>query len=463
MNLMTVRKLLLLFLILILMIVTAYCTYIEPLSSNIKTKTGVTTNISVPTEPSIHTFTPLSPLLSTWTPIPSSTLTSEVAATKPYNFGVYAHVYSDFLGYFFFSGPTSRFQQIDLPIDTENGTSIKAVYLEFAHFSNQLVYWTFDEPGQLWISDLAISDKQVIFTDEHQEYLADPFNADVYPYEDIRLRWSPDDMNVILESRDHPNLNLIYHVQSEALEKFPFICDRISASPRSGLLATWCIHDNGNEYAVIEWGGDVWYSTQPPAKVLVSRIKEGYETWAFSEDGQHVAYFNPNDPKAHLIIANSRGEILINTISVSAFWLAADPPTVEMRFVEPPSPPIQWSQDGSRLVVWGIGNQKNQCPSMYFSNGFVAERVPCWQVIDTLNGTVVWSIFDNLDDLVGIGDSKHVTPHSFPRLALSPNSKYLSITGFVDFRVFCYIEIDRAQITYCNNGYVDNMRWGPAP
>lgn len=278
-----------------------------------------------------------------------------------------------------------------------NRSPAHALLLTFANNKDFVAYWTDGISGQLWVSDLAYQAPQLIFSDKANNYpVKSPPNLDYK----VRLTWSPDDLHVIVDAPSGPAPDLIYHLQTEVLEPWPWECDRVASSPRTGHFATWCSSTKGeSRYAVMEWGGEIWYSEQPPAEELVHGMKllppqwveTLLQTWAWSADGQQIAYFDSTDSTGYLHIVDASGKHLkILPGGVKQVGGVITPMD------------IQWSQDGQRLLVYAYGSESNPCP-LYrspISPNSVAGNAPCWQVLDTATGNILWTLLDSAEALM---------------------------------------------------------------
>jgi hypothetical protein len=195
---------------------------------------------------------------------------------------------------------------------------------------------------------------------------------------------------------------MIYHLQTGALEKWPWHCDRVALSPRTQRLATWCSSTTGEaRFAVMEWGGEIWHSDAAPTTEIVHGLKlsldkwiiDWIQTWAWSADGQQVAYFDPTDPAGYLYIANSTG-VRLKILPGAVRDLG------EKDLVFPDD--LQWSQDGRRLLVLAYSSTEHTCPRV----GGIAEdkprESPCRQVVDTQTGEVLWSFGDSFEQIAAL-------------------------------------------------------------
>ncbi|HNB54897.1 MAG TPA: hypothetical protein PK530_23310, partial [Anaerolineales bacterium] len=322
--------------------------------------------------------------------------------------------------------PSSEQQMLEVVLisvsasdETQTGPG-KATYLEFANFSDKMAYWISGVQSSLWLSDLEGQQRQMIFLDAEQKYTA--FEISSYPYNEVDLIWTPDDLHLLVDFLDEDLQDFIYHLQSNTLENWNYECNQLALSPKSAKVALWCQAQSGDGFAVIEWGGEIWTSEEPPKNILAERTQKKPPIWGWSSDGGKIAFWDPFDPRGLLHIVDSKG-IDLGIYSVSAYWLSDEK-------IQTVKHPIQWSRDGSRLLVYGLGSESSPCPPWWdfwgSQNYFLT--VPCFQVVDVSTGEIVWTMFDSMGQIVNEQNSFLLSIH-FARAAISANGKYLIISG----------------------------------
>ncbi|MBW8011590.1 MAG: hypothetical protein FVQ83_10180 [Chloroflexi bacterium] len=345
--------------------------------------------------------------------------------------------------------------------DPSLGNPNDAFEFAFSNYADLIAFWTSGQPGELWLSDLANNDPRLVFIDSE---MVCPYDVNYSPGEMIDMRWTFNDMHLFINVVDDPTLNMIYHLQNDTIEAWPYNCDRVAMSSRSGRLATWCVSNSSEEsFAILEWGGEIWFSEASPLQEIVRLRPDQYQIWAWSSDGEQLAYFDPADPEGYLYIANVDGEIRLQIIPGAAYW-TTNILDNRRRLVEPPSPPIQWSQDNSRLVIFAHPDQSHQCPTLYLPYGEIHERVPCWQVIDTSTGEVIWTISDSINGLLSSEMSiTEVGPYNFEFPTISPDGQLLVIQGWINRRQLNTIDLQTNEVTNWFDIMYTYMRWGPEP
>lgn len=229
-----------------------------------------------------------------------------------------------------------------------------AYKLAFAHYADLMVYWTQGDVGQLWLSDLNAENPQLLFTDEMGRY-----SLSVYGGRELNLSWTPDDQHVILDDVKGDQESLIYHVEHGVIEPWPWYCDRVARSPLTSRFAIWCVSVNyDGRFAVIEWQEEIWYSDQPPTEELFHFDAAKGNHWAWSADGQRIAYFDPADVSGSLTIVDETGE-KVALFPGSAWWSTT---AVEDSKMSIPSILLQWSQTGTHLLLFAHSLTLDSCP-----------------------------------------------------------------------------------------------------
>lgn len=153
-------------------------------------------------------------------------------------------------------------------------------------------------------------------------------------------------------------------VETKEVQLWEWECDRIALSPQTNHIATWCpsIFSGKPEYAVIEWGGEIWFSTKPPTSVLKIRVPEfQYPTWVWSQNGQQVVYSAQDEeiPTALVRAYIDSGQVITTTLGV----------------FEGSYNYLNWSVDQRYISFLG------RCPTVN----------PCLMVVDTETGETVWT------------------------------------------------------------------------
>lgn len=304
-----------------------------------------------------------------------------------------------------------------------------ALLLTFANYTNKVAYWTGNEKGQLWISDLELENPQLVYTDETQIYETNEDSLYSW-FGNGDLIWSADDLHLIFDPKDETLPNLIYHLQNDSVEEWPWYCDRVALSPQTGRLATWCAAlDDSSNFAVMEWGGEIWISSSPPKQNIVRQTSERallWEyIWAWSSDGQQIAYFDPADTKGRLFIANSEG-IQQELFTGSAWWLNSNTSNIGL-----PQHIIHWTPDGQRLLVYANELSPNACSEYIFPfQEDMAVELPCWHLLTAPDYSLIWSWNDFI---VASKVPSELTKHwRAVEASISPDGDYLALRMVLD-------------------------------
>ena len=302
---------------------------------------------------------------------------------------------------------------------------------------------------------------------EEQDLVTDMFGKQVYRTlgPEVGWRWSPDDLHLIAEpDEEWERKGTIYHLLTGGLEDWPYTCDRVALSPRSGRLATWCRSvPEGEAFGVIEWGGVTWISPQAPAEVLVQTTPEidwpGW-LWGWAADGEKIAYFNPS---GNLTIANSQGASLLILPGAIDWQSFIDGP------LWPLDDSIKWAANGERVLIHVRGRADKPCPTHTNLRGEVYENPPCWQVIDAHSGAVIWHAAETAKVIGEETDSSPLLEGDIQHIAISADGRYLAIdsvdsTWMVD-EEFAIVDVDTNTIVWKTEERLDvnEMRWAEVP
>lgn len=178
----------------------------------------------------------------------------------------------------------------------------------------------------------------------------------------IILEWSQDDLHLFISSINLVEEKFVYHLESDVLEPWPYECNRLAISPSSQQVSTWCFPtSDGDEIAVMEWGGEIWFSDEEPEDLIVEQHDVPVKPWSWSADGKSIGYFDPADPEGYFYITDQFGEQKLKALPGSAYWLGDKVPRSQsIRF-----PLIQWSKHGDRIILFANGNPDDPCFPWY--------------------------------------------------------------------------------------------------
>lgn len=377
------------------------------------------------------------------TPTPLSTKQSATSVTIPtppigsYNLGtIYqffpqAYAWSDLMivnGELQFDDWSSNaLNGYQLPYSPSNSRQVA-----FSHYSDQIAYWTLTNPSQFWISDVAYEHPRQIFVDTEGIYV----DSESLVKDRIELRWSPDDRHIIVYMPSEAKTHLIYHVEADEIEAWYWLCQRVIISPKTNQLAVLCTLDERFDssvekaYAIVEWEKDIWYTSELPNALLSQALPDGTVPWRFSADGQQIAYFDPNDPGSHLLIADAKGNL--RQLLPGSSLLQRDPRITEFESQYYESWPerflgfFRWSRSGEQVLAHVLGTSERPCRSLRSSEDKFYES-PCWQVVDLATGRVLWSDVDSKETL--FRDEFEESTIRLVQAEFSPNGDMIVVRG----------------------------------
>ena len=323
----------------------------------------------------------------------------------------------------------------------------------FAHFSPHVAYLDTSLPGVI-VADLSGENKVVYpLPDGHSSTQAD---EPAYTF----IQWSPDDEYIFLRALEHSTGEAILSLSLGTAESWKYTCNAIAKSPRTSWYAIWCSSNDTDEFAVFEWGEGVWFSQAPPtAPVIelgegVSQAVYGLDAIAaWSANGQRIAFFDPTDESGRLHIRGTDGLFL--DLLPGGNYMTSLPGDIA-----PYSFPIQWSENGSRLLVLARGQEKEPCPTSHFDPGGRSmdyPNAPCWHVVDVENGgSVVWRQ-DSINRFTRVDD-----PFAYQEAAISGDGRYLALDyqWWGEHRLIM-IDLENNALIRGSGIPATALRWGP--
>lgn len=308
-------------------------------------------------------------------------------------------------------------------------------YVAFSHYSDQVAYWLESPPGELWVSDVAYQSPQRILMDSERRYVPE-FKK---PQGEIKIVWSPDDLHLFLYHLHQPELSRIFHLGTNESEAWYWNCDSIILSSKSGMLAMLCPRiasaaPEEKEYAILEWGGEIWFSDEYPGEPFLSPSSDGTALWQWSSNGELLAYFNPNDVEGYLHIADRQGNIqkLLPGSSLYANSEAEGYKQYEFLDVLDVDSPFFWAKDAPVLLVNGFGQSDQPCPPLVSSyDPDLFEAIwPCWQAVDVNTGNVIW-IETSLAKNLSLAKNEHDPVNmAINGLAVEPGGRAIVVQSF---------------------------------
>ena len=333
----------------------------------------------------------------------------------------------------------------------------RAVFLGFSHFSDLFAYWIDDEYGQFWISDLLYLEPKLIYTDDQpKSYLSE---YGLFDRGALSFFWLPDDKNLVLDFANEAYSDLLYTIGNDSITEWNYHCDRLAISPASGRIATWCpSNTSSEEFAVFEWGGKVWYSKEAPENELVLLGPDGLPQWGWTADGERIAFFDPLDETGSLFIANAEGKIEL-TLPGMAYWLLDHYDKWDLLSS------IGWAKDGSRILVYAKGQQNHPCipfDAYLRGEGHTEEEVPCWQVLDSETGEIIWSLGDLAEQLEKKDNNFKAYYYSFA--VISPDGSLIAFAASMSglYRTII-VDVDKNEFIANWQYESSNLRWNDTP
>ena len=430
-----------------------------PMTEATATSSIVETNIGTPTTKPVSGTTPTIALTAkvvpTRTPTMMPTVGVYISATEQTETSPVLQ--SQFV--YFYEGIYSKYFAINYLASDPEGVSYPPkeispkfksqpfrVTVGFANFADRLRLWGYfsgeEDFRQVWISDMFGQNATLVFT-ETKKAIIGSFAEDTW--------WTPDDQHLVLQLKE-PEGGFIYHLQSGELDAWPYPhCDQVALSPRSQRPVLWCkpISD-GKDFAVIEWGGEIWFNPTAPEQILAQG-----ENWAWSEGGQRLAYFSTDvDANGDLYIADEKGDVLQILPGIMAWSL--------IEHAGWPDRPLEWSADGRRLLILAPGIAEKPClPNVRNEvNDIPIQNPPCWHIFDLESQKMIWDIPDSFET------AHQYESGDFWYASISNDGRYLvlGVNGLDDrHRGTRVIDLDTHEKLWAFGVWIPfAMRWGPA-
>ncbi|MBL8058977.1 MAG: hypothetical protein JNK29_19885 [Anaerolineales bacterium] len=327
------------------------------------------------------------------------------------------------------------------------GLPEQARHIAFANYAPLAAYLVARPPAaQLWITDLALSAPRLILDDPAGATL--PTSANAW----LELRWSADDRHLFVRLRSVAD-SFVVDVLTGERAPWPWRCTQVAVSPRSGRLAEWCQSQAGGpDWAVVEWGGAIWVSEQPPAEPVVGLAAgEAEPRWVWSADGAQVAYFAAAAARADVYLAEAGGARLLAEQVYNPGAGAAG---------------LIWSQDGRRLMLRRDAVDGHTCP-LYrnpMSTTGRTSKPPCWQVLETTAGQTLWSLGDSAERAAAFLQVPDLAEWQLEAAHFSPDGRRAAVLAEqFGFFMGVIVDVDTGEPLGIFPGPVEALSWGLFP
>lgn len=264
------------------------------------------------------------------------------------------------------------FDQTLDPVQVENRI---IVGLSFAPYSDQVAYMTnTDGVLDLWQADLVFAGIEHLWEDTNHLF------GDISDPSTVFIQWGPAEKSLLVSSVYPEEKILVYTLEDKKAYESVENCSLVAELPESNLPTGWCVFEGApDEYGYFTREGDFLLTRQAPKEAAV------VFDWAFSKDTAGFAYM----PKlGNLVVVGGNEKVETN--------LYRQNPHFFLRQI----PEIQWSDDGTRLFVYGM-DEDNCSPTIDpLSDGKI--NIECWVVIGSEDGKVLWSPLVAQQELEGV-------------------------------------------------------------
>ncbi len=285
---------------------------------------------------------------------------------------------------------------------------------------------------------MTLEENTLIYTDRDENY---QLEFDYFPYSELNFYWSPSERYLILDFNSDDLENMIFDRETQIIQNWNYDCNRIARSPRTKNWALWCVSTKPSEeaYAVIESDDTLWISTESPTEILVNKDDLRQNIWRWSPDRQKIAFFDPDDTTGSLHIAE---KTRINHILPGSTFEFAD----ALQYTQ--LDPIQWSESGDLLLIYGRDPENQACPKWKdeFGSGNTYTNVPCWQIVNSQSGDIVWQISKSIE-LIENKVAEIFPTFTYDSASISPDGNLIAVSySSGGFRNLFVADIQTGQI-----------------
>lgn len=281
----------------------------------------------------------------------------------------------------------------------------------FSNYSDQIAF-TFSTTSTLFLSNIYHQNITTLTNDKNYKVVG----------------WTENDLYLFLINTDSRQ-KYLYSLQNSELFEWPFDCKAVIISPISNKLVPMCTKKASapieiDPYALLEWTGEINYYKEITNKPFLIVQPDEEIFWEWSPFGEFLAFFDPNDEKGHLNIANSQGTIIHKILAGSSVFSEPLNQTEKFLPLSTGENLFVWSFDMKTLLIKGYGNS---CPpyANEFNPDILINKWPCWQVVNLDSGQIIWSEIDfvqNTNDIRYPG-----IPVNIWDIKISPTGQSLAI------------------------------------
>ena len=312
---------------------------------------------------------------------------------------------------------------------------------QLSHYSNQMVFVPLSRPDEFWLSDITYREPKLLLSGGFE-----------------RVVWSPDDLHLFLYDNAIPEESLAYDVITGTVTEWVWECDSIILSPQTGRLATLCprmadVFTEQKAYAVLEWGGEIWFADTLPVEPFLQPTADGLALWEWSFNGEWLAFFDPDAPEGHLWLADAFGNRHSLFPGMSVF---NEPEPQDLTYLPPRERIFVWARSAPVLLVKGYGQTENPCPPYFtsFHPDIDVPIWPCWQAVNIVTGEIIWNEGSLPPNLPPLG--QEIPPRmdiDSSTMTVSPNARAAAMHLFNPHRII---------IVDLQTGRVTDVAWNPA-
>ena len=258
-------------------------------------------------------------------------------------------------------GTYERLSVVPMTLPDGSPSPRAAFDFDFDRYGRGIAYLTNAGALRLWVSNLDLQAAISAWTDE-DAWLENPT-----AYEDVDLHWGPGDRSIMIINGRRI---LVHSLSDGSNTRFEGECASLGTSASSGLALLCSGAVPGNPPGLFALTPDGSF-----ASTLLNEwtITTGVVEWAYSPTGNQVL-FATLDGDIEVLSADG------GVRGLPMRYFPSSAPTLEN------TRELQWSVDGSLLLVLGVPTRDGPCPG---TEGFDIE-LPCWALLSQATGQVLW-------------------------------------------------------------------------
>lgn len=318
------------------------------------------------------------------------------------------------------------------PTSSSIADPTQAVALAFSNNLDRIAYLTHTDELELHVADIDLAEGTTVKL-ERLTWLINKLDAG----ERISLYWGPGDKTVLIINDEEGEDGVVFLIDENRTEYLSEGCNHFSSINSVQGPALWCrLRQPADSYLVLQGDGRLRLEQALPPVDTVD-VKEV----ALARDGK-TALLIMDDGK--VLLAKSNGERVETPIKYAErLWRIPRH--------------LHWSLDDSLALVYG---NSSQCP-LFFNDETNQHLVrPCWHVIDSRTGSLIWHPTAELASAIS-STWDRINATDYPA-ALSPDGTWLALSfreGGLRYLVLTSLDYSHTELV--GNFTATGLIWKP--